>query len=75
MALLRLLTDLKPTRREPKTVSGRRLSMDWNLEWLLRKVDNLLRLLAVEERRKATLQRKRLRRARRTTSSGTGKTP
>jgi eukaryotic-like serine/threonine-protein kinase len=75
MALLRLLTDLEPTAREPKTMSGRRLSMDWDLQWLLRKVDNLLRLLAVEERRQVALQRKRVRRTRRTTSSGTGKTP
>ena len=75
MDLLRLLTHLEPTAREPKTMSGRRLTLDWDLQWLLRKVDNLLRMLAVEKRQQAALQRKRARRTRRTTPSGTGKTP
>jgi serine/threonine protein kinase len=72
MNLLRLLTDVEPSAREPKTMSGRALTLDWDLQWLLRKVDNLIRLLAVEERRKVELQRKRERRKRQTTPSRAG---
>jgi eukaryotic-like serine/threonine-protein kinase len=73
MSLLRLLTDAEPQKREPKTMSGRPLTLNWDLQWLLRKVDNLLRRLDIEARRQAEIERKRERRHRRTTSSGTGK--
>ena len=73
--LLRLLTEVNPTAREPRTMSGRPLTVDWDLQWLLRKVDNLLRLLAVKEREQARLQQKRGRRALRTISSEARKAP
>jgi len=71
MRLLRLLTNTTPEAREPKTMSGRPLTADWDLQWILRKIDNLLRLLAVDERRHKEARRKRERRAKRQSSGKT----
>jgi serine/threonine protein kinase len=50
MDLLRHLTDVDPQAREPSSYSGRPLNPAWNLQWLLRRTDNMIRLLAVHER-------------------------
>ncbi len=71
MGLLRLLTNTVPEEREPKSMSGRPLTLDWDLQWLLRKIDSMLRLLAVDERRRNKAERKRERRTTHQTSSRT----
>lgn len=51
--LLRLLTSANPTAREPKHI--RKRVTDWDLQWLLKRVDRLLLQLRVAKRKQSRL--------------------
>lgn len=63
MGLLCHLTDVDPQAREPSSYSGRPLTPTWDLQWLLRRIDNMIRLLAVHEREQKRRRAKAERRA------------
>jgi eukaryotic-like serine/threonine-protein kinase len=48
-ALLRQLTDVEPSRRLPQIPPGSRLPRAWDLQWLLRRIDIVLKVLVIAE--------------------------
>lgn len=73
--LLRRLTDVDPKAREPRSISGRPIALAWDLQWVLRKIDNLRRLLAVSKRDAKRKEERSARRAKKEQNSTTGARP
>jgi hypothetical protein len=57
VALLRLLTTVDPSKREPQFIS--RSSSKWDLQWVLKRVDRIVMQLRIDERRRSRLPWKR----------------
>ncbi len=56
-ALLRLLTMVDPSKREPQYIS--RSPSNWDLQWILKRIDRIVLQLRIDERRRSRLPWKR----------------
>ncbi len=70
--LLRRLTDVNPKAREPRSISGRTIVQAWDLQWILRKIDTMRRLLEVSKRDAKRKEERSARRAKKEQTSTTG---